>query len=302
VKPAIALVTARAARGLDEDMPPLVAAFAAAGAHAEIVDWDDRAADWGRFDTALLRSAWDYTERLPQFLAWIERVAALTTVLNPPAVLRWSADKHYLLELTRAGLPVVSSSFAEPGEDAAQVLESFLAREPSAQLVVKPAVGAGARDARRHARADVAETLAHVQQLLKARRSVLLQPYLEGVDRHGETALIFIGGHFSHALRRGVPLPLGAPATEALFAPEQTGPRAPGADELEAAGRILAALPFGTLLYARVDLIRDGHGAPRLLELELCEPSLYLAHGPGSAQRLVTATLARLGSVVAAAG
>ena len=75
---AVALVTARAARGLDEDLPLLLTAFAAAGANAEIVDWDDAAVDWRRFDLALLRSAWDYTERLPQFLAWVERTAAAT--------------------------------------------------------------------------------------------------------------------------------------------------------------------------------------------------------------------------------
>ena len=118
--PAVALVSCRAARGLDEDMAPLLAAFTAAGAYAEIVDWDDADVDWGRFAAALLRSAWDYTERLPQFLAWITRTAALTTVLNPPPVLRWSADKHYLLELERARVPVVASTFVEPGADAAR--------------------------------------------------------------------------------------------------------------------------------------------------------------------------------------
>ena len=66
VSPAVALVSARAARGLDEDMPPLLAAFAAAGATAEIADWDDPQVEWQRFDLALLRSAWDYTERLPR--------------------------------------------------------------------------------------------------------------------------------------------------------------------------------------------------------------------------------------------
>ncbi len=293
---AVALVSARAARGLDEDMPPLLAAFAAAGAHAEVVDWDDRAADWARFDVALLRSAWDYTERLPQFLGWIERVSALTRVLNPPAVLRWNADKHYLLELMRAGLPVVASAFVEPGEDAGSALEQFLARERCTQLVVKPAVGAGSRDTRRHAARDREEVLSHIRALLAARRSVLLQPYLEGVDHHGETALIFIAGRFSHAIRKGPLLPLGAPATGALFAPEEIIARAPGTDELDAAQRILAALPFGTLLYARVDLIRDGTGGPQLLELEINEPSLFLSHAPGAAQRYAAAALARLGS------
>jgi len=56
--PRVALVTCRAARGLDEDMPPLLAAFDAVGASAEIVDWDDGEVDWARFDLALLRSAW----------------------------------------------------------------------------------------------------------------------------------------------------------------------------------------------------------------------------------------------------
>ena len=68
---AIALVSCRAARGLDPDMSPLIAAFAAAGAPVEVADWDDEGVDWGRFDVALLRSAWDYTERLPQFLTWV---------------------------------------------------------------------------------------------------------------------------------------------------------------------------------------------------------------------------------------
>jgi glutathione synthase/RimK-type ligase-like ATP-grasp enzyme len=293
VKTAVALVTARAARGLDEDMPPLLAAFASAGAHAEIVDWDGPEADWARFDAALLRSAWDYTERLPKFLAWIERVDALTTLLNPAAVLRWSADKHYLRDLERLGVPVVTTTFAEPGADAREVLNEFLEREACAELVVKPAVGAGSRDTRRHARASTAETTDHVRELLDAHRAVLLQPYFEGVDQHGETALIYINGRFSHAIRKGPLLPRGAPATDGLFAPETITRREPGADERAVADRTLAALPYGRLLYARVDLIRDAAGKPCVLELELAEPSLFLTHAPGCAEQLASATLAR---------
>jgi len=299
VKPAVALVSARAARGLDEDLPILVAAFTAAGAQAEIADWDDPNADWARFDLALLRSAWDYAERRSEFLAWAERTAALTTLINPLPVVRWNSDKHYLHTLA-AALPVVPTAFVEAGShgqppvDPAAALAEFLARHACAELVVKPSVGAGSRDTRRHARSATAEILAHLQALLAAGRGVMLQPYLEGVDRDGETALMFIDGRFSHAIRKGPLLPPGAPATAGLFAPEDISARSPDADELAAAERVMAHLPFGALLYARVDLIRDAAGAPCLLELELTEPSLFFAYAPpGSAERFVTAALNR---------
>ena len=95
----IALVTAAAARTLDEDLPPLVAALSDAGADPTVVDWDDPAADWSRFDLALLRSAWDYSQRLPEFLRWVDRVSTQTVLLNPAQVVRWNTDKHYLAHL-----------------------------------------------------------------------------------------------------------------------------------------------------------------------------------------------------------
>lgn len=292
-KKPLALVSCRAARGLDEDLPPLMRAFAAAGVCAEIADWDDAGVDWARFDMALLRSTWDYTERLPQFLAWVERTATLTQLENPVPVVRWNSDKHYLLDLARVHTPVVPTRIAQAGSAAEPVLADFLAQHDSAELVVKPAVGAGSRDARRHARTARGEILAHMQPLLAAGRSVMLQPYLESVDRDGETALMFIDGCFSHAIRKGALLPAGAPATGALFAAEDIRPRVPGADELAVAERVMAHLPFGPLLYGRVDLIRDAHAQPCVLELELTEPSLYLTYEPGSADRFAAAALAR---------
>ncbi|MBS0379365.1 MAG: hypothetical protein JSS29_12815 [Proteobacteria bacterium] len=291
---AVALVSCRAARGLDDDMPPLAAAFAAAGVEARVADWDDPQVEWERFDGAFLRSAWDYTERLAEFLSWVERTALLTQIVNSPAVVRWNCDKHYLAELARGGAPIVPSAFCEPDQDPARVLAQFLAAHGQAELVVKPAVGAGSRDTRRHPRGARAEILGHMQGLLRARRSVLLQPYLARVDQDGETALIYIGGSFSHAIRKGPLLPSGAQATAALFAPEDITPRSPAAEERAVGERVLAAVPVNDLLYARVDLIRGEAGEPLLLELELNEPSLFFPHAQGSADRYVRAALGRL--------
>jgi glutathione synthase/RimK-type ligase-like ATP-grasp enzyme len=287
----IALVTARAARGLDEDEPPLHLALQKAACEVQIAEWDDPKIDWATFDVALLRSAWDYAERVTEFLSWVERASGLTRVLNPLSVVRWNTDKHYLAQLAKAGIAVVPGTFVEPGDDPAQAIRQFLTEHGQAEIVVKPAVGAGSRDAGRHRRANVTTAVAHVKRLLDDGRSVLLQPYLERVDRDGETALMFFEGRFSHAIRKGPLLPPGGSATTGLFAPETIAPRVPGNDEMRVAERVMAAIPFDPPLYARVDLIRDDKGAPCLLELELTEPSLFLAHGAESADRFAAAVL-----------
>jgi glutathione synthase/RimK-type ligase-like ATP-grasp enzyme len=300
--PRIALVTATAARDLDDDLAPLSTALAETGSDCSIVAWDDANADWAAFDLVLLRSPWDYTQRLPEFLDWLQRAAAQTMLLNPYEVVRWNTDKHYLSDLAAASVAIVPSAFVEPGESAAAALNAFLAAHAQArELVVKPAIGAGSRDARRHARTDRAAALAHIDQLLYQGRSVLLQPYLDRVDEQGETALIFFDGVFSHAIRKGPLLRAGEDATRALFATEHIVARTPDAAELALAVRTLGAVPFaGPLLYARVDLIRAGDGAPCVLELELAEPSLFFATATGSAARFAQAIRRRSSKAAAA--
>ncbi|MEO8161229.1 MAG: hypothetical protein ABI588_07400 [Arenimonas sp.] len=291
----IALVTAIAAFALDEDLAPLQAAMHAAGIDAPIVAWDDGTVSWGRFDAALLRSTWDYTDRLDEFLAWAARIGTQTRLLNPLEVISRNTDKHYLAELEAAGIAVVPSAFAEPGEDAGAALDAFLAAHPKAAgFVVKPAVGAGSRDAQRYRRGQNTTATAHVARLLAQGRSVLMQPYLDSVDEAGETALMYFDGVFSHAIRKGPLLQVDEGPTRALFAAEHITPRTPGADELALASATLEALGPESLAYARVDLIRGADGAPRVLELELTEPSLFFPYAEGSAERFVAAVARKL--------
>jgi O-ureido-D-serine cyclo-ligase len=300
--PNIALVTAREALALDEDMPPLVLALQSAGARVGTPCWDDATVDWGRFDKAVLRSTWDYVDRIDEFLDWAERCAQQTRLLNPPAIVRWNTDKHYLVQLEHAGVPVVPTRFVEPRNPAAAEFERFLAGGPGAftvgscgafsEFVVKPSIGAGSRDAARYTRADRAKALAHIERLLAAERSTMLQPYLHGVDDHGETAVVYIGGQYSHAIRKGPLLRLGDDLVSGLFAPEQITPR-----EADAAERRVAHAAFGSIahaapLYARIDLIRGQQGEPVVLELELTEPSLFFVHAPDAAGRFADALLA----------
>jgi glutathione synthase/RimK-type ligase-like ATP-grasp enzyme len=241
---------------------------------------------WARFDAVLLRSTWDYVERLPEFLAWCDNTAAITTLWNSADVVRWNTDKRYLGELAARGVPVIESHFLAPGDDVAKMPDFD-------EFVVKPTVGAGSRDAQRYVRAERAAALAHAQRLLAQGRHVLVQPYLPAVDTQGETALLFFEGQFSHAIRKGPLLRRGEGPTDALFAAEQIQARTPSAAEREVAAAALAALPFGVLPYARVDLLPSDRG-PQLLELELTEPSVFLPYGEGAATRFAAALAARL--------
>jgi hypothetical protein len=63
---------------------------------------------------------------------------------------------------------------------------------------------------------------------------------------------------------------------------------------LAVAAEAYVAIPFEAPAYARIDLIRDDANAPVVLELELTEPSLFLAHAPGAADRLVRHLVQRL--------
>ena len=303
--PRIALVSAAAALPLDEDMPPLVTALEALGAEVATPCWDDRDVDWARFDIAVLRSTWDYVDRIDEFLAWARRCGTETRLANAADVVAWNTDKHYLEHLHRAGVAVVPTRFVEPGADAAVELDTFLRGGPGSltagaacafdEFVVKPSIGAGSRDAARYRRDELVRALEHLARLTQVeRRSAMLQPYLASVDTAGETALIYFAGAPSHAIRKGPLLRLGDGLVEGLFAPEDITLRQPGEDERALAAAAHAAMPFGTPLYARIDMIRADGGQPVVLELELTEPSVFLAHTPGSAERLARVILARI--------
>lgn len=297
--PRLALATAIAAAGQDEDLVPLLEACARIGLDAVARAWDDPSVGWSRFDAVLIRSTWDYTQRLPEFQRWCERVAAQTRLVNPLPVIHWNSDKHYLADLAERGVPVVPTRFVEPDQEPLPALQGFLSEHAqAAEFVVKPAVGAGSRDAQRYSRAQEFAAANHIARLLGAGRSAMLQPYLDSVDRHGETALIHLDGIFSHAIRKGPLLAPDAEASSHLFAAEAITPRTPEGDEMEVSLRAMKAMSHRLqltqpLTYARIDLIRDDSGVPRLLELELCEPSLFFDHAAGSADRFA-GILARL--------
>ncbi len=272
--------------GLESDDHLLRDALAARGVTVEAAVWDDPAVDWAGYDLAVIRSPWDYPARRAEFTAWAARVPRL---VNPADVLAWNTDKVYLRDLT--GIPAVPTGWVAPGE-------RWTAPD-TGEYVVKPTVSCGSIDTGRYDLGDPAHrdlAARHVARLGAQGRTAMVQPYLDAVDTAGETALIHLGGAYSHAIRKGPMLDGPDTGAEVLYLPENIIPREPSAAERALAERVLAAVPGGPdrLLYARVDLVPGPDGEPVLLELELTEPSLFLGHAPGAADRLADAVLRRL--------
>lgn len=283
----VALVTCAQFPDLDEDGPALLAALRGRAVAARPAVWDDPAVDWAAFDLAVIRSTWDYAPRRDQFVAWAESVPRLA---NPAAVIRWNTDKRYLTHLSARGIPVVPTTFLAPGEPA-----RF---PPEGEFVVKPAVGAGGLDTARYRPDERARAGEHVRELHAAGRTAMVQPYLAGVDVAGESALLYVGGHYSHSIRKDALLTGPEGEVEGLYREESISAGEPDPAEVALAEAALAAVPGGAdqLLYARADLLPGPDGAPVLLELELTEPSLFLGHRTRAVEMFAIAIAAAAGA------
>ena len=276
----IALVSTSELPRPDHDLPVLVDAFARRGAEAAVVHWEDAAVDWRAFDVALVRSTWNYVARLDEFLAWIDRVAAATRLVNPPDALRWNLHKRYLLELADAGIPVVPTELVAAA--AQPDWRASFARHGA--LVVKPAVSSGSFATVRIGAGDAAAAAAH--RAAHDGREMLVQPLLASVLAHGETNLVHFGGRFSHAIHKAARWDGDLEQSRDLVEP--TAAERALADDVLAA---VAARGLGTPAYARVDVAASDDGEPLLMELEIVEPSLFLDRAPDRAARLVDAVI-----------
>jgi len=288
-RPLVLLATCRELADLDGEGRAVAAALEGLGADARPAVWDDGGVDWAAADLVVVRSTWDYVPRREEFLAWAVRTAAATRLANPPELLRWSTDKAYLEDLREAGLPVVPSAFLAPGQGEEH---PFTDREH----VVKPTVSAGSKDTLRLGPGEAGRSRAHVRAVHGSGRVALVQPYVEGVDVSGETAVVLVDGEVLHAVRKGPLLRPSGDPVEGLFAREEITSREPSAAELDVARRardVVRARTGAVPLYARVDLLPSPEG-PLVLELELAEPSLFLDVAPGAPEAFAAAVLARL--------
>ena len=276
----------------------LTAALAELGYTAERVDWRDPSVQWSGYSAAVIRTTWDYDGQLSAYLEWVDRVASQTRLLNPPELLRWNLNKRYLQTLAADGVPVVPTRFIDRGS-AISLQQLFAERagwedyqwdaSDQQELVYKPVVSASGRDTYRVALAQCAEQEAQFAACLQ-REDMMVQPFMGRILREGEISLMAFDAQVSHAVRKI------ARAGEFRVQDDHGGrveAHQAAADEIACAHQALAACAQPPA-YARIDLVRDQQGQPRVMEVELVEPELFLRHAPESAQAMARAIVSQL--------
>ncbi len=287
----IALATSARYPELPADERLAVPALARLGVTAEPVVWDDAGSGWSAFDAVVIRSCWDYHLKVADFFAWLGRLERLgLPVLNPPPLVRWNADKRYLLTLAERGVAIVPTRVLPRGApDPREALLRALDGLEADEAVVKPAVSASAHGTWRTSRAAAPADAGRLEALV-AVGDVLVQPFVPAVTGAGEWSVLCFGGRPSHAvLKRPAPGDWRVQGELGGTAELGTAP----AVALRQARRVLEAAGAGTAAYARVDgcVIDNGF---ILMELELIEPQLYLDLAPHAPDRFARAIVEAL--------
>jgi hypothetical protein len=282
----IALATCEPQPVPDTDAELLVPALEAEGVEVSTPAWTDQSVDWGKHDLVMLSSTWDYHEAPDEFRRWLRSVDGETLLENSPALIEWNLDKRYLRRLDGAGVSIIPTIWADPGNEG--TLERVRARDWT-EFVVKPTVDLGALNLIRTGADGLERALGRMDS------PFMIQPFLPSLESDGELSMVFMEGELTHALRKR-PVdgdfrvqPNWGGTAERVDAPS---------DALEVGNRCLAAIEeLGVIeappLYARVDLVRGLEGESQLIELELIEPLLFLVVAPDQAEKFAAAILRR---------
>ncbi|WP_103062235.1 ATP-grasp domain-containing protein [Actinomyces qiguomingii] len=301
--PIVTLATSVDYADLDEDDRGLPDALRERGIEPRVAVWNDPDVDWENAGVVVLRSVRDYAKNrnYADFLAWAHAQGRL---LNHADVVDWNSDKHYLKRMAELGVPMIPTTWLEPeaGYSKHQVHTRFPAH---GDFVVKPAVSSGGRGTGRYTATDAksrADAINDTMHHLGRGRSVMVQRYLEEVDRKGELSLVYFNGVLSHAVEKAPMLHPSFRSVDEVHEEIVTA-REPSEQEWLWGERVRKAIHTiikersgrdMQLLFNRVDVVGDGEGGFYLMEVSLIDAGLYLGSAPAALDNFADAIAQRV--------
>ncbi len=252
------------------------------GWQVETVAWRSDP-DWNRYDAVYICTPWDYPQHPEEFRQVLETIDASKALLcNALSTVLWNLDKSYLRDVESRGNRIVPSTWYDDFER--HDVAGFFREHATDSVVVKPTVGGNAIDTYVLHDPVPGRTLATLEGLF-AKRSFVVQPYIDSITTEGEYSLFYMNGRYSHAIGK-VPADGDFRVQEEHGAEIRSVEPPPGLREV--AERVFAHIePLP--VYGRGDWVRGPDGEFLLMELELIEPSLYLRTDAGAPARFARA-------------
>lgn len=240
----------------------------ACGHTAKLVAWNDENIDFSLFKIAIIRSCWDYDQRLTEFLKRLYVIQSKCLLLNPYETIKENSSKLYLKYLQEKGAPIVPTIFIHSELDFQKQKIDF----NSEQIIVKPVISASGRDTYRYNSNDTKGIEETVKKILKT-KTAMIQPYIESIETVGERSTVVIDGQSVFTMKK-------KPARGSYLVHKHWGgtytETIPTEQDLLFLKETISLLEEEPL-YVRVDYVYGKDKKPLLLELELIEPNLYLA-------------------------
>lgn len=274
----IGFVTSAEHRNLVSDDLIVAAALQQRKVTVVPVVWTEVAPQDVDCDLLMLRSVWDYHLHPDAFLTWVDEAHQRVPVANPVEVVRWNMDKHYIPKLEAAGINVPRTLVLEQGDEGD--LDQLMDRAGFTEAVIKPAISASAFETHLVRREDAVSFNSKLNALLRT-RAVLIQEFVTEIKTGGEWSLIFLGGKYSHAVRK---LPRDGDFRVQHEHGGMYRAAQPSDAILQSASDVMARFA-PDVLYARVDVIERGREVV-LMELELIDPLLHFEVAPQAAEHM----------------
>lgn len=249
--------------------------------------WDDPTVDWSHFDAVIMKSPWDYFDKIDAFYTWLNELEKLNClVLNPLQTIRWNADKLYFKGMAEQGIEVVPTVWLNQGDafDAAQVFAQLGVEK----IIIKPRVSGGAKNTLALTQQEALAGTAEINELLQ-QEPFMVQPFVPEVASKGEWSFLFFGSKYSHSVLKTVKP--GDFRVQHFFGGTIHTPEPPAA--LLGTAQTIVDKFASDCLYARVDGV-EIDGRLVLMELELIEPFLFMATSTGAMERYYEALQSRL--------
>lgn len=260
----------------------LIEALARKGLKATRVSWQDSSFNWREIKLAVIRTTWNYTSYLPEFLQRLRDISEACQLINSCELAEWNIHKGYLHELEAGGVRVVPTHIIK--KDCVELLSSLCSKFGWDDVVLKPAIGAGGKHTFR-LYANETDAFEPAFRKLIAREDFMLQPFQQSVLEQGEWSFMVFGDTFSHAVIKHA-------KSGEFRVQDDFGGRVQlhqaTENAIDFALKTKAACP-GNPAYARIDVVTDNEGMPALSEVELIEPELWFRLQPNAAELFATA-------------